>query len=978
MLVTTMHHPQRVTLIANSGIQFLDFSLTTGFDEQWPSKFVRQTANGPLLRLDYDHSNGKYFLPTALGEPGEVVRPECGFSLEQSLRLLQNVWLPLPFLRFSSPHHFLSGPDNWVRLHIRLLEQTEQPTQTLHLTLAFDTRVYSSEADHPHLAPNQQDLMAGFCFALAHDSHHLNDFLDSTWVDGWLREVFSQQAHTVEQRSDGEISNALREFEYQAHYLNLLTLLATQFQIPEISFIDTSTSAFINVDLILDVGNSHTCGILVEDHPAERSGLRHSYELQLRDLSEPIYRYGGFFPSRTEFAPAPFGKQHYSFESGRDDAFAWPTLTRIGHEADRLSKQRQGDSGSTGLSSPRRYLWDEESYTAGWRFNHTGGNSLNEPPAIGFPFSQLINDEGKPLYCLPLEQRLPVFSAQYSRSSLMALMLSELLAQALTQMNSVVQRQLMGNSTSPRRLRTIILTLPSAMPAPEREIFRQRMEEAIVLVWKAMGWDPTDEKPKEDQSLPSIQMEWDEATCGQMVYLYNEIKSHYAGNANAFFTALAQQHSEKPRQNLRIASVDIGGGTTDLAIIQYRLQQATGSQANEGDAKIIPSLLFREGCKSAGDDLLLEIIQRYLLPALQTALKHAGVESPASLMAELFGRQEAPVLQQQVTLQLFIPLAQVILAYYEGFESQQQRSEIDALFGELLPHKPKNTTLQLINNEIKRGLPTAAPPFDILQVPLILNLSQLHHDFLATDLSISRHLRLLAEVITLYDCDVLLITGRPSCLPGIQALFRQLQPVPVHRIISMDGYHTSNWYPFHQQGYRDNPKSTAAVGAMLCLLALDLRLPGFYFKAADLQPYSTLRYLGRLNDNNLLPANQVYYADLNLDTADATLENNISLALNSDICLGFRQLDNEHWPATPLFTLTIIEPQLARKLAADNLLYVTLRLPSNSSARWTIASAKLADGSSVAVEQLQLKMNTLVDSTKGATHYWIDSGKIFI
>lgn len=70
----------------------------------------------------------------------------------------------------------------------------------------------------------------------------------------------------------------------------------------------------------------------------------------------------------------------------------------------------------------------------------------------------------------------------------MTLMLSELLAQALMQINSIAQRSRMPNAAAPRRLRAIILTLPSAMPKPEREIFRRRMQEAIGLVWKSLGW----------------------------------------------------------------------------------------------------------------------------------------------------------------------------------------------------------------------------------------------------------------------------------------------------------------------------------------------------------------------------------------------------------------------------------------------------------------------------------------------------------
>lgn len=970
MLATTTEYPQHVRLIPNSGIQFLDFALTPELDTERPGKFVRQTANGPLLRLEYNQTRDKYFLPVAPGEPPEMVRPEFSFPLEQSLRLLNQLWLPLPFLRFNPPRSFLPGPDNWARVQICLLEQPDPQGHTLRVTLAFDTQVYPQGHESESLAPSQQDIATGLSFALAHQSQDLGDFLDATWVDGWLREVFTQQATALEQRPERNIKASLREFEYQAHYLNLLQLLATQLAIPEINLGGDALQEPVWVDLILDVGNSHTCGVLVEDHPTERNGLKYSYELQMRDLGEPQFLHSGLFSSRLEFAQARFGKPNYSFESGRDDAFQWPAITRVGNEACRLAQQRQGDSGATGISSPRRYLWDEESYVPGWRFNRTAEHSQHEPPATAAPLAQLINDQGQLLDNLLPEERLPAFSAHYSRSSLMALMLCELLAQALMQINSVAQRLAMSNSTAPRHLRNIILTLPSAMPVPEREIFRQRMHEAIALVWKAMGWHEA-ERPR-----PAVQMEWDEATCGQMVYLYNEIQVNFAGDAGAFFNAMARPDNaplaNEPQRTLRIASVDIGGGTTDLAITQYSLEETAGN-----NVKVTPQLLFREGFKLAGDDILLDVIRLYVLPALEAEMKRAGVAEPAALMASLFGQQEISAVQQQVTLQLFMPIAQAILERYETFTPLQLRSEIDAEFAELLAQPPTYNVLKYINAEVQRWLPAEASTFDVLRVRLILRLSQLHADFLAPRIAITRNLRLLTEVIAMHNCDVLLLTGRPSRFPGIQALFRQLQPVPINRIVSLDGYHTSDWYPFSQQGRIGNPKSTAAVGAMLCLLALELRLPGVYFKAADFRPYSTVRYLGRLGDDNRLPSNQVYYADLDLDTPDAGLDSNVTFALNGSMCLGFRQLNNEHWPAAPLFILTITDPQLARRLAGDNLLHVKLAPLPESPARWQITSAKLEDGSPVPTEHVQLKLNTLADGASGATHYWIDNGSVF-
>src|SRR5471032_646639 len=237
------------------------------------------------------------------------------------------------------------------------------------------------------------------------------------------------------------------------------------------------------------------------------------------------------------------------------------------------------------------------------------------PPCQTF----LFNDEGQPLYTLPADERLPVFSPHYSRSSVMTFMLSELLAQALMQINSAAQRMKMIHSGAPRQLRNIILTLPSAMPKPEREIFRRRMIEAIGVVWKAMGWHPSDASfttaAQQASSLlpvPEVQMEWDEATCGQMVYLYNESQVNFAGKTEAFFASMARPdkelaEGERAGKTLRIASIDIGGGTTDLAITQYWLDDGVGN-----NVKILPRLLFREGFKVAGDDILLDVIQLYV------------------------------------------------------------------------------------------------------------------------------------------------------------------------------------------------------------------------------------------------------------------------------------------------------------------------------------------------------------------------------
>ncbi len=704
-------YPSGVTLIKNSGVQFLDFGLAPRTGRN--ASFVRQSANGPLLRLDYDESLAKFTLPAENGRSPEIVRPEITLTQAHSLDVLNNIWLPLPVLRVNAIRTFTGGPANWARAQISRLDTPDAAGNTVRLTLAFDTKTFADEGSAAALAPTLSDVRNGTRFALAWRNEEIAEFLDQTWVDGWLRDVFIDYATRREERGEKDIALALKAFEYQAHYLNLLEMLSVDARMPEIQIVtETLQSPSVAVDLVLDVGNTHTCGVLIEDHGSRNEGLQQTTELHVRSLSHPQRFSEALFSSRLEFSQAQFGKPHFSMESGRDDAFVWPSIVRVGEEAHSLALQRQGTEGDSGISSPRRYLWDDAPAHQPWRFSQPQSKSQREPNATAFPLMNLMNDEGQPLYSLPLDERLPVFTPRYSRSSLMTMMLCELLAQALSQINGVTHRQTMGYNNAPRRLRNLILTLPSAMPEQEREIFRLRMEEAIGLVWKAMGWHPQDEAFNPARGgeytavpVPKVQMEWDEATCGQLVWLYNEALVNYAGQSGVFFRNLARPDrlpgpGEAPGSTLRVASVDIGGGTTDLAIAQYQLDEGVGS-----NVKIKPRLLFREGFKVAGDDILLDVIQLWVLPAIEKALHACGVADAKSVMTRLFGEsgqsESESVLRQQATLQLLSPAAQAILGWWEKSLPLDKHRVFEAQIGDLLPQRPTPRVLQHIEQVIQ-------------------------------------------------------------------------------------------------------------------------------------------------------------------------------------------------------------------------------------------------------------------------------------
>src|SRR5205823_1218327 len=110
----------------------------------------------------------------------------------------------------------------------------------------------------------------------------------------------------------------------------------------------------------------------------------------------------------------------------------------------------------------------------------------------------------------------------------------------------------------------------------------------------------------------------------------------------------------------------------------------------------------------------------------------------------------------------------------------------------------------------------------------------------------------LAEVVWRYRADVLILSGRSSRLPAVRAILQEACPLPPHRIISLHQFRVGQWYPFRD--YRatvGDPKTTAAVGAMICLLG-NGQLHNFNLRTSDFKLSSTARYFGKLDRSSRL------------------------------------------------------------------------------------------------------------------------------
>lgn len=976
----------RVSLVANSGIQMLDFGISLDPRKLPMGEFVRQVSGQSLARLLYDEEKAIHTVPTARSTP---VRSTLSVPVDQSLALFDKTWLPLPFFERRRDGSFETGPTNWARMRIvDLAPGADSEGNTHRVILAFDTRIEGDAEGINYVAPTRERIARGADFKIAHEPQEMGFFLETTWIDAWLRKEFSHAAERVLKLDQESREEELEELHHQAHYLNLLWILADKVGPPsiEIKLVDQRTEeAVIPVDLVLDVGNSRTCGVLIEQHAQSSDGLKSRYELELRDLAAPENVYTRPFESRVEFSKANFGDEKISFASGSPNAFLWPTIARVGPEATRLAGHRHGTEGSTGLSSPKRYLWDEARFTAGWRFNNAFEREDQELLATAAPFTLYIDELGKPLYYLTnSNDRMPVYRPHYSRSSLMMFMLAEVLCQGIVQINSSAQRLKQSLSNTPRQLRSIILTVPPSMPKPEREIFRTRVQEAVYLLWKAFGWHDADADPSDESALtgppfPTINVEWDEASCGQVVYLFSEIQNNFGGHPDEFFAVARRPRPHSSDKALTVASIDIGGGTTDLVIVDYELDDGRGA-----NVYIRPNQRFRDGFKVAGDDILLNVIQEMLIPPLAQALREHGVGDPGPMLSRLVGAEAVDIreatLRQQFALQVLFPAGLRLLREYEAFDPTRAGPPIIMTFGELLRDRhPSADVLTYLPDALRRELGPREGPIDLLSVQVPVDLRRLHGQFLRDKFDISRTIRALGEIVHLYQCDVLLLTGRPSRLPGVQSLLRMLVPLPPNRIVPLHNYRTGVWYPFHKQGMIDDPKTTAAVGAVLCVLGRG-RLPNFFFRSDGFTPYSTVRYLGMMDDQGTIKAEDIFYEDVNLDDPYYDFGER-AFEMRGMMRIGFRQLAAERWGAAPLYTLSFADDQVRDDLYREGgVLKVRLKSDSRgrngTNDRLAIAGVE-SDTSAVNPKAIKLSLNTLANVGVGESSYWLDSGSVY-
>ena len=1023
-----------ITLVPFSGIQILDFGFSLDALDLRGSQFIEritsqtdETVERALLSLTGDDEADAPLLAGGRDDDDPyAIRPVA--ALEPFL----SKWVPVPVLRRRNERgpggeaRFDPGPSSWARLRTVELDQPDPATGHTHrVQLALDTALVAENAGPFFVTPERADAEKSREFSFVSDPARMDWFLrrlepdsDGTmldpqqWVSDWIDDLF--MAFRRAERPGRRITRETlpHQFEHWARYLTYLKVIDAAVHIPHMRFVNTVSNREsvtpVDVDLVLDIGNSRTCGILIERFAGEaRVDLTRSFPLEIRDLSRPEFNHTGLFESRVEFAELRMGDERHGSRSGRRNAFIWPSFVRIGPEALRLIASEQGTETVSGLSSPKRYIWDSAPTQQDWRFHdHSDPNNL--PRSVrsamrhlnesGDVLAQIADEEKRRLRPRGRTPAVPAMRPRFSRSALFGFMLAEIVAHALVQVNAPGSRGRRKQSELPRRLARIILTLPTATSAQEQAIIRSRAEGALALLWAQMGIAETDNAIAH---RPELIVEWDEASCTQLVYLYSELIQKFDGRIDRFLELKGQPRGRHPgappEPSLRLACIDIGGGTTDLMITTYW---------SEADRVLHPVQTFREGFRVAGDELLQRVIASIILPGLRHAIEAAGGRFVDEKLREMFagdlGGQDQRLVQKrrQFALRVLMPLA---VAVQRACEGRDETGLVTVPVAETLgmekaaPEAMPGTTPQGgfgptasehgIPEELVRFIEDAAHGLgaDGFRLhDIVLTCRREDVDAIAREV-FQRALSNMVEVIDHVGADIVLLTGRPSRLPAVRSVIEEMLVVPPDRLISMHSYRTGNWYPFRDPVSQriGDPKSTVAVGGMLIALS-EGQIANFKVATEAFRMKSTARFIGEMDTSGKIGDDRLLFADVDLDQKKSARDQRASLKMYTMLHLGARQLPLDRWMTTPLYRLDFANATAQRRKPPLSVTFERAdhedddeKVTADSALRrealreaFTITEVEDAEGDPMKPADLRLRLHTLgLDD-----EYWIDTG----
>lgn len=487
-----------------------------------------------------------------------------------------------------------------------------------------------------------------------------------------------------------------------------------------------------------------------------------------------------------------------------------------------LSRIDLGRGGNYSLSSPKRYAWDKdpvgtdgiELWTMVLNRWNPKSRSLAELPKLAGSMLRFLPVDGSdwvidspPNESDESHQR-PLSNPErpsYPRSDAMTWAALSIIELAYRQITSSEWRAENFEHVQ-RRLRKILVTFPSGWSKGETEAYRRKWQKAINIFTLSRLRDkrPIDE----GGDCPQLVIDLDEAVASQLPFVYSEIRR--MGDEGENWISLYGRGGTGTDARLRIMTIDIGGGTTDVSIVQYS-DKFKGKGVN-----LEAELLFRDSSSIAGDALVKEIIEFVLLPALGSRFADDPLQMEAfeNIFRSAHDRAGTKARWARITKLVFLPIIrQWLRDLGRGVYGDPSTGGQGWAPGNIVGVDGPLVDTQALN-ELNQICAVSALGQPILNETEPINFQP---DDLAKCVTqvFSHVIQSLAKHVCAFDVDLVTLSGKPSELPQVRDLLEELLPILPHRIIQAKDFPAGDWYPMTSDTRINDAKSVTAVGAAL-------------------------------------------------------------------------------------------------------------------------------------------------------------------
>jgi hypothetical protein len=637
-----------------------------------------------------------------------------------------------------------------------------------------------------------------------------------------------------------------------------------------------------------------------------------------------------------------FGKKEVSKErlvAVQPRLFDDISLVRMGKEVDDVCQvmHAKGDF-RIGLSSPKRYLWaDDNSWLEGAFWYMADPYDREETGVFaaklkGQMLKYLHEDDRDSLlevdeYTEEHEAPLVPIKPQHAPRSLMISSMYEMLCQIYTNINSLGYRSRTEDPARTREIHSLTMTYPSGMFQPERERFISQCKKAIEIFNLTLG--------KYQRKVPTLTFSIDEASAVHLTYIWSELRM-LGQDPRLWFAALSREHTptpkieaaevevteegesigsapagrrrstarirrpgskmrsrdeeeenEEPKKEIRIACIDIGGGTTDLMIASYVFQPGI-------DDSVQGRVLHRDGISVAGDQLVKRLLEKIIVPAFSDAI---GLEEEDIQI--LFGPQvpkNRGFTTQRIDWvnRMLVPLAE---SYIQMAVEGNEGDELNHTDSEIIDPAVLES-LDQICTEIR------GPGYYALQQDLGLMFDAQTFEDVVHEVFDDLLFDFCSRMVD-YETDVVLLAGQPSKIGYLQDLVRTYTPLPSSRIIPMFNHYAGNWYPYQDPrgdspGRIVDPKSAVVVGAAIEFMARNGMLSQFRFSMTDEDLEKTFYWGVMTESNSTIREDRVLFQPVTEHTRDEWTEFETT---TQRTIIGRKMVGAEEAQANPIYVL---------------------------------------------------------------------------